>query len=211
MIPLFLAEWEKGYDIVYGERVSRPERALLRAARRAFYRVTRRIADNEFILDMAEFSLISRRVRDVCLFQNSTFPFIRNEIGYAGFRRIGLPYTRQARIHGQTHYNLVRMSQFAIAGILSASTFPLRFVIYAGVPLAFVDLIASAASLFSSAPMDLQWLFMLNCALLMLAAGFSAIYIARIYKDAVNRPLFIVDEGQSFVNHPIVNSKRSAR
>ena len=190
--------------------MSRPEHALLRVGRRAFYRITRRIADNEFILDMAEFSLISRRVRDVCLFQKSTFPFIRNEIAFAGFKRIGLPYTREARIHGRTHYSLVRMTQFAIAGMLSSSTFPLRFAMYAGVPLALVDVIASIASLFRSTPMDIQWLILANLALLLMGVGFSAIYIARIYKNGLNRPLFIVDEERSLVNRPIVSPMPSA-
>jgi dolichol-phosphate mannosyltransferase len=208
MIPRFLAEWENGNDIVYGERVNRSEHVLLRAARRAFYRITRRIADNDFVLDMAEFSLVSRRVRDVCLSQKSTFPFLRNELAFSGFTRIGLPYTRQQRIHGQTHYNLVRMTQFAIAGILSSSTFPLRLTVYAGLPLAIMDFIAAIGSLIHPIPLNLQWLILLNLALLLLGASFSALYVARIYKDGVNRPLFIVDDKQSFANRSIVDQTR---
>jgi polyisoprenyl-phosphate glycosyltransferase len=209
MIPLFLEGWENGNDIVYGERVNRPESALMKAGRRAFYRITRRIADNDFVLDMAEFSLISRRVRDVCLVQKSTFPFLRNEIGYAGFKRKALPYTRQARVSGRTHYNLLRMTQFAVAGILSSSTFPLRFTLYTGVPLAIINIAAAVISLFRAAPADLQWLIFLNLALLLLGVGLLAVYIARIYKDGLNRPLFIVDENQSWLNHPIVRKVHS--
>jgi dolichol-phosphate mannosyltransferase len=93
------------------------------AARRLFYRLNRLMADNEVILNMAEFSMIASKVRDVMLDNSSTYPFLRTEIGYAGFRRVGIAYDRQPRIFGKSHYNLVRMTAFALGGILSSSTF----------------------------------------------------------------------------------------
>ena len=57
LIPKFVELWGKGYDIIYGKREKRPEFFGLTLCRKLFYRFTRVIADNDFILDMAEFSL----------------------------------------------------------------------------------------------------------------------------------------------------------
>src|SRR5260370_14521814 len=79
---------------------------------------------------MAEFSLFTREVRDAVLNENTSFPFLRASIARVGFRRAAIPFKREKRIAGNTHYNLIRLSVFAVAGILSASTLFLRLPIY---------------------------------------------------------------------------------
>jgi dolichol-phosphate mannosyltransferase len=200
LIPVFLKGWEEGNDLVYGERIKRPEAWWLRGARKLFYRLTRSIADSDFILDMAEFSLFTRRVRDVLCSNRSTFPFLRNELAYAGFARKAIPFTRLQRVHGQTHYRLLGMTRFAITGILSSSTFPLRAAAYFGIPIGAIDLGVATSRLVSPYPTDLAPLFLLNLSFVVVALGFASIYIARIYKDEVGRPRFIVDQSRTFLN-----------
>src|SRR6266545_2992477 len=166
LIPVFLKGWEEGNDLVYGERTNRPEAWWLKATRKLFYRLTRSIADSDFILDMAEFSL----------------------------------FTRLERVHGRTHYRLLGMARFAITGILSSSTFPLRAAAYFGIPIGAMDLGIAISRLISAWPEDLAPLFLLNLSFVVVALGFASIYIARIYKDEVGRPRFIVDQSQTFLN-----------
>jgi polyisoprenyl-phosphate glycosyltransferase len=200
LIPVFLKGSEEGNDLVYGERTNRPEAWWLKGARKLFYRLTRSIADSDFILDMAEFSLFTRRVRDVLCSNRSTYPFLRNELAYAGFSRKAIPFTRLQRVHGQTHYRLLGMARFAITGILSSSTFPLRAAAYFGIPIGAVDLAIAVSRLVSPYPEDLAPFFLLNLSFIVVALGFASIYIARIYKDGVGRPRFIVDESKTFLN-----------
>jgi glycosyltransferase involved in cell wall biosynthesis len=200
LIPVFLKGWEEGNDLVYGERTNRPEAWWLKATRKLFYRLTRSIADSDFILDMAEFSLFTRRVRDVLCSNRSTFPFLRNEIAYAGFARKAIPFTRLERVHGRTHYRLLGMARFAITGILSSSTFPLRAAAYFGIPIGAIDLAVAVSRLVSPYPLDLAPFFLLNLAFIVVALGFASIYIGRIYKDEVGRPRFIVDQSRTFLN-----------
>jgi dolichol-phosphate mannosyltransferase len=211
MILDFIDKWEQGYDLVYGIRKWRPEHWVVVAARRLFYRLTKKIADSEFIIDMAEFSLFSRRVRNLALSHRSTFPFVRSDLAYAGFRRFGIEYRREPRRFGRTHYNFARMAQFAAAGILSASTFPLRAIAYAGLPLMVFDLIAAicaAAGVLKS----VSALFLVNFAYVSFALAFIGIYVARIAKDVSARPIFIVDEELSELNQPQpVTSQRHPR
>lgn len=200
MIPKFIAAWEKGYDIVYGIRGGRPEFIGLQWARKAFYRITRLIADYDFILDMAEFSLISSHVRDAILSNDSTFPFPRTELAFVGFKRFGIPYNREPRVTGESHYNLIRMTQFAIGGILSTSTYPLRFAVYLGVPLVLINVYFLLVCLLAEVQTDFKIVYLLDLTYMLSTLVFLSIYLARIYKDGVHRPIFIVDWQNSILN-----------
>ena len=200
LIPRFIEQWEQGYDVVYGLRGNRPESRLILEARRVFYRLNRVMADNEVILDMAEFSLISAKVRDAMVDNHSTFPFLRTEIGYAGYKRIGIPYDRQARIVGSTHYNLFRMTVFALGGILSSSTFLLRLSAYLAPLLFLLNVILFVLDEIYGATRGFRLAVLLD---LMYLVGFLSvvcIYQARVYKDGVNRPVFIVDWPESAID-----------
>lgn len=194
LIPQFIEEWRKGYDIVYGLRWKRSELHVVHLMRKAFYRINKAVADSDIILDMAEFALVGAHVRDQMLANNSTYPFLRAEAAFVGFQRKGIPYQRQPRLRGKTHYNFMGMARFAIAGILSSSTFPLRLVAYICWPLLLWDLIVLIAIGVMASPTRL-FLFsvMLNIAFLVLSITIVALYLARTYKNAVARPLYIVD------------------
>jgi dolichol-phosphate mannosyltransferase len=184
----FVAKHEDGYDIVYGERVDRDENAAVKMMRKFFYRLLRRVADEEIILDMAEFALFTSEVREAILQDMSSFPFIRSSIGRIGFRRYGIPFKRQRRIGGRTHYNLFGMAMFAIAGILAASTLLLRLPLYV-LPFWIAALIAIGyAYTLSAAP----WLAVTGAILFAVYIGSAlaviSLYVARSYKNGLLRP-----------------------
>ncbi len=190
MLPQFIAEWEKGYDVVYGQRDRRQEFVGMHLARKLFYRITHFMADAEFILDMAEFYLISAAVRDAVLANRSTKPFLRGEVAYAGFNRKGISYERQRRAAGRTHYNLWRATEFAIAGILTTSTFPLRLPLYL-----FPWLVVWNVALLGWG--KFQWLVMGDLLYITFFLTMVCLYLARTYKDVDQRPLTVIDWSQS--------------
>jgi len=197
MIPQFVAMHEQGFDIVYGERIDRPEPKPLKSARKFFYRLLQKIADEEILLDMAEFSLITREVRDAIMDDRSSFPFLRASISRVGFRRAAIPFTRQKRVAGAPHYNLVSMSVFAVGGLLSASTLLLRLPIYV---LPFWILALCCLGILAVAAHSV-WAALAG---LLLFAGytgssiaFMAIYVARGYKNSLQRPNAVIDRKRS--------------
>lgn len=195
LIPEFVRDWEAGYDIVYGKRDERQEFIGMHLARKAFYRLNRLIADSEIVLDMAEFFLISAPVRDAILSIRSTKPFLRADVAHVGFRRKGISYERQRRIAGQTHYNLWRALDFAVGGILSSSTFPLRLSVYLFPVLVALNVALLVAGRF-------EWLVMVDFLYLAFFMAMIAIYVARTYKDVVQRPVAVIDWKQSILNKP---------
>src|SRR6266853_1446654 len=199
MILEFVEKHEQGYDIVYGERVDRDESKLMKRARKFFYRLLRAVADEEILLDMAEFSLFTREVRDAVLNENTSFPFLRASIARVGFRRAAIPFKREKRIAGNTHYNLIRMSVFAVAGILSASTLFLRLPIYL-LPLWLLSLLVLGIGYVSTHSL---WYvvaaFLVFAAYLGATMAFTALYVARTYKNGLRRPNAFIDRSRSIL------------
>jgi glycosyltransferase involved in cell wall biosynthesis len=198
MIPEFLLNYKEGYDVVYGERVDRTEPTWIKNLRKVFYRVMRSVADENIILDMAEFSLMSAEVRDAIIRDTTSFPFIRASIGRVGFRLHGIPYKREPRVGGETHYNLLGMTIFAVAGILSASTLLLRLPIYV-LPF-WAAIMAGLALLMMWGAVS--WAYPLFLLLLALYVGstlaFISIYVARIYNNTLGRPNFVIRKSNTY-------------
>jgi polyisoprenyl-phosphate glycosyltransferase len=132
-------------------------------------------------------------VRDAILAARTTFVSVRAEMGHVGFARKGFSYLRAKRKYGETHYNLWRMTVYAIASILSGTTFPLRLVLYlaAGVAVAFpvyVKLmrLTAVGTAVAAAVVSLYFL--------VITLPLISLYLARTYKNVVGRPLFVIDQ-----------------
>jgi glycosyltransferase involved in cell wall biosynthesis len=204
LIPVFIQKWLTGADIVYGERGNRPEPRPLLLARKFFYVLLKAISDTDIILDMAEFALVSRRVRDVMIANRNSFPFLRAEIGYAGFQRESVKYDRQKRTIGKSYYNLSGMFLFAIAGILSVSTFLLRIGAYLWPGFALLNIGFLVADVIESLSLNIfKYLVILDLFYLVTLVTALGLYQARIYKNNLARPVYIIDHEFSFTNRKI--------
>jgi dolichol-phosphate mannosyltransferase len=210
MILEFVEKHEQGCDIIYGERVDRHESELMKGARKFFYRLLHALADEEIILDMAEFSLFTREVRNAVLDENTSFPFLRASIARVGFRRAAIPFKRQMRIAGKTHYNLVKMSIFAVAGILSSSTLFLRLPIYL-LPVWLISLLLLGIGYVST---QSPWLviaaFLVFAGYIGATTAFTALYVARTYKNGLHRPNAFIDRARSILQPASDDDDRAA-
>ena len=185
MILDFLKKYEEGNDIIYGERINRPESFIIKKMRNLFYRVLKFFSDDEIILNMAEFSLFTNEVKEHLIEENSSFPFLRSAISRVGFDLKAIPYSRNERFAGKSNYNFYSMLKFAVAGILASTTLPLRFPIY------FFPfwLGISTFLLLGSTNNELLWKYFIffSTIYLMLILSFVSIYLARIYKNGLMR------------------------
>jgi dolichol-phosphate mannosyltransferase len=187
---------EGGADVAYGIRSNRVEPVFVTFFRRLFYYLNKGIADSDIVVWMAEFAMLTRQVRDAIIAPHTTYVFLRAEIGYAGFVRVGVPYIRQPRTSGETHYNLLNMTRFAVSGFLASSTFPLRLILYVAILAAVLfPLIVALARLGPESAASLASVATFYFALL--AMSTVALYLARTYKNGVARPVFIVDKNKT--------------
>jgi len=98
------------------------------------------------------------------------------------------------------------MTQFAIGGILTTSTFPLRLVVYVALPLCLIDLGAIVMSALSR-PFWGDVLLNINLVFFVSTLAVIAVYLSRVYKDSARRPIFIVDVEKSVLPDPIRKSE----
>lgn len=198
MIAQFVDGWLAGNDLVYGERMKRREPGWITLCRKIFYRLNRLVADNEIIVDMAEFCLIDHSVRDAILMGRNTFPFIRAEIAALGLKRQGIAYDRHPRVAGTTHYNLLGMTRFAVAGILAGTTLPLRLALYFLVPVLIANLTWIVVE--PHRHVWFQRVALLDLSYVAVFVALGALYLARIYRNVIGRPQSVVDWHRSATN-----------
>ncbi len=200
VIPALVREWLNGYDVVYGVRERRREGRLMEAARKAFYRIYRRLSYLEIPLDAGDFSILSRRVVEALLLMPERDRFLRGLRAWVGFRQTGVAYTRAERFAGQSTNSFLDNIRWAKRGIFSFSYQPLEMVSL----LAFLATLATGvgitfyiASYFivPNAPrgfMTLLVAILFLGSLQLFCLSILAEYMGRIFEEVKQRPPFIV-------------------
>jgi polyisoprenyl-phosphate glycosyltransferase len=186
-------------SLAYGIRSKRNEPTWITFLRGMFYKINKLIADTQVILWMAEFSMFTDSVKKAILAPNTTYLFLRTEMSNVGFKKKGFNYTREARKFGKTHYNLWKMTVFAVGGFLASSTFPLRMLVYLSVFSGILFFILYIFSIFSLSVLSsiasiLTFFFMI------ISIPILAMYLARVYKNGIAAPLYIIDAENTFVS-----------
>lgn len=200
VIPRFLEEYHKGFDVVYAVRVNRKEGWLLRFCYRLFYRVIASLADSRLPEGAGDFALMSRRVVDLVRQAPERHRYLRGLRSWAGFRQTGIPVERDARHSGRSKYSVRKLFQLAFDGILSFSTVPLRAAMLAGTLAVAASVLFAlysvAVRVFSGqAPQGFTaqivvFTFLSGVQLLFL--GVIGEYVGRIFEQVKQRPLYVV-------------------
>lgn len=218
LIPELLAKWRDGYDVVYATRTSRYGDTIARRLTAAwFYRVHNVLADVSIPVDTGDFRLMDRRVVEALRRLPERNRFMKVMFTWVGFRQTGVEYRRPGRNHGESKWRLWRLWNFALDGITSSSTLPLRIWTYVGV---CVSLSALGYALFlvlrtwilgvdvpGYASLMVAVLFMGGINLLTL--GIIGEYLGRIYIETKRRPLYLIREAHGF-NSKINNRMNKA-
>jgi dolichol-phosphate mannosyltransferase len=203
LIPELVARWREGYDVVYAVRAERAGEARWRlTAITLFYKLLRRIAGNQIPENVGDYRLLSRRVVDALAGMPERARFIRGMTSWVGFRQTGVEYQRDARYAGESKYPLGKLLRLALDGIISFSTVPMQIVAWLGFVLVGFCLAVLAWTLYTriftdNAPQG--WTSLLVVVLLLggvqlLSLGIIGQYIARIFEEAKQRPLYLVSE-----------------
>jgi dolichol-phosphate mannosyltransferase len=216
-IPRFVAEYERGYDVVYAIRVARKESRPLRAAYHVFYRLMARLSEVTVPVDSGDFALLSRRVVDQLNQLPERHRYIRGLRTWVGFQQTGIEVERDARAAGKPSYTLRKLFSLGSDGIFAFSVAPLRAAWLFG---AFVSALASLYALWAifqrvflgTSPQGFTALivaitFFAGVQLLFL--GLIGEYLGRVYDEAKGRPHFVVTDAVSLSDHDEGNVTRA--
>jgi polyisoprenyl-phosphate glycosyltransferase len=201
LLAPMMARMDAGADVVYGQRITRAgETAFKRLTARLFYRLFRRLVDIEIALDAGDFRLMSRRVVDIINAMPEQHRFIRGMVGWIGLNQEALPYDRAPRFAGETKYPFRKMLRFAIDAITGFSIKPLRLASWLGFATGCTGLLLTFYVLgaWVSGRTIEGWTSVMIVVLMLgssqlVVLGLIGEYIGRLYLEAKNRPLFIIE------------------
>jgi len=190
-----------GYDVVYGQRVTRAgESVYKRFTAWLFYRIMRTMVYKELPSDAGDFRLISRPCLQAIRRMRETHRFLRGMVAWAGFPQIAVAYHRRPRVAGSTKYPLRKMLAFSWVAATSFSTLPLRLSIIMGFLVGLLGIEEGIRALLAyflgwyTVPgwTSLTVIVSLIGSALLISIGILGEYVAKLYEQSKGRPLYIV-------------------
>lgn len=203
VIPDLMARWREGYHVVYGVRAEREGETWFKLfTARLFYRLIAALTDVRIPMEAGDFRLLDRKVVEDMRRLREHRRFIRGMTSWVGYRQAGVPYHRHARFAGQTKYPFRKMFRLALDAITGFSDVPPRLAWTFGAALlvlgVVLGLVLLGLRLAGQAPLAGQGLMLMAAILLsgaqLLFLGIVGEYLARIYDEVRNRPLYTVME-----------------
>lgn len=202
LIPDMVELWKEGYEVVYAKRKKRKgESFFKKVTAKAFYRTLSSLTDTDIPNDTGDFRLIDRKVADAFNSMSEHNRFIRGMVAWLGYKQIPIEYVRDERYAGETKYPLKKMLKLALDGIMSFSTKPLKLVTNLGTLTLLFSLGIIVYALISQFTGNVTsgWtstliVITMLSGVQLLSIGVVGGYIARIYEESRNRPIYLVSE-----------------
>jgi glycosyltransferase involved in cell wall biosynthesis len=202
LILEFVKKYEEGYDVVVGKRADRTtDTHAKRISAELFYKMHNKISDIEIPHNVGDYRLMSRRVVEELKKLPETQRFMKGIFAWLGFKTAVVEYKREERAAGDTSFNGWKLWNFALDGITSFSTAPLRIWLYVGIALSFIAFLFGAWIILKTLLFGVDtpgYASMLTVVLFLggiqlMGIGILGEYIGRIYLESKNRPIYIVE------------------
>lgn len=198
-IDAMVEKYHEGNHVVYGVRSARKTDTLFKKfTAEGFYKFMK-IMGADVVYNHADFRLMSSRVLKELSNYKEVNLFLRGLVPLIGFQSCNVYYERAERFAGESKYPLKKMLSFAINGITSFSTKPLKLITTVGFLMSIISVIAIiwAFAVKIAGHSELGWSSTM-CAiwfiggLQLLALGIIGEYVGKIYAEVKQRPRFIV-------------------
>lgn len=201
LILEMIVKWREGYEVVLGRRINRESDTWAkRAAANWFYKIHNKIANPKLPENVGDFRLIDRSVVEALKELPESRRFMKGLFAWVGFRTTYVDYVRPERIAGTTKFNGWKLWNFALEGVTSFSTDPLRIWTYLGFIVSLISFIfaifivirvmVSGADVPGYASLMVAITFLGG--LQLIGIGVIGEYLGRTYVESKRRPIFLI-------------------
>jgi glycosyltransferase involved in cell wall biosynthesis len=196
-----IVEWSNGAEVVLAQRVDRSSDSFLkRKTAELFYRYNNKISTIDIPENVGDFRLMDRVVVDAIRRLTERHRFMKGLFAWVGFKTVTLNYVRRPRLSGNTKFSGMKLWNFALEGITSFSTAPLKLWTYVGAFMALVSFIYAIFIIFRTLILGIQLpgYASLLVAVLFLGSlqlvglGILGEYLGRMFIESKNRPLYVI-------------------
>ena len=199
----FVTRWREGFKNVFGQRRTRAtDTVLRRLLSHRFYRLFDRFGETALPQGAGDFRLLDRQAIDALGRMRERARFTKGLYAWIGFRTIGVPFDVEERASGTSKFSYRKLTRFALDGLMSFSTMPLKVWTVIGVCVSVLALFAALYFLVETATRgvdvpgyaSLIVSVMFFAGIQLLSLGVLGEYIGRIFAEVKKRPLYIVAE-----------------
>lgn len=202
-IEAFVAKWREGYKNVYGTRIDRnADSPLRRMLTKRFYTIFEQFGETGLPDGAGDFRLLDRQAVEALKSMPERARFSKGLYAWIGFKSIGVPFEVAERHAGTSKFSYRKLTRFALDGLMSFSTLPLKVWTYVGVTVSAFSLLAAFYYIMQTiirgidvpgyASLIVSIMFFAGVQLLTL--GIMGEYIGRIFAEVKRRPLYLVAE-----------------
>ncbi len=200
-LPKIVEKLEQGYGVINMVRTRNQSAGIIKnITSLAFYQLINTLSDVKFEANASDFFVVSRQAAEV-LKRNyrERVRFLRGYVQNIGFRKTTVSYEAHNRVAGESKYSIRKLFAFSMNTIMCFSNLPLKLGIYAGAFAALMGMAVMAYTLCTrqGAPSGYTTIVILNCfmfAVLFLIVGIIGEYIAVLFSELKDRPIYIVEE-----------------
>jgi glycosyltransferase involved in cell wall biosynthesis len=201
VIARLVDKWREGFDVVLARRIDRQADSILKKwTALLFYRFHNDVSDVKIPENVGDFRLFTRTVCDSLKALPESCRFMKGLFAWVGYKTTMVDYVREARAAGSTHFSGWKLWNFALEGITSFSTSPLRIWTYLGLSVALLAFtraiyLAGRTIIYGA---EVPGYASLATAILMLGGiqligiGVLGEYIGRIYLESKGRPVYLI-------------------
>ena len=203
LIPEMIKFWEEGYDDVYAKRRSREgESWFKKASSKLYYSLLQKATHITIQQDTGDFRLLDKRCVEALTNIRESQRYTKGMFSWIGYKKKEIMYDRDPRLAGKTKWNYPKLVNFAIDGITSFTTMPLRIssvigIVVSIVAFIFIVLLVVRTILYGD-PVEgypsLMAVILFLGGVQLLSLGIIGEYIGRIFNETKNRPLYFVEE-----------------
>ena len=203
LIPKMIKFWEEGFDDVYAKRNSREgESWLKKASSQWFYKILQKSTEIPIQIDTGDFRLLDRRCVEALKQIRESQRYTKGMFSWIGYKKKEITYNRDPRIAGKSKWNYPKLLNFAIDGITSFTTAPLRISSILGfivslIAFIFIIVVVVKTTLFGDPVAgypSLMAVVLFLGGIQLLSLGVIGEYIGRIFIETKQRPLYFVEE-----------------
>ena len=207
LIPFMVAKWKEGYQVVTARRAKRLNDSWMkRTSARVFYKVFNAVSETRIPEDTGDFRLMDRVVVDALNMLPERARFMRGLFSWVGYRGVEITYERPSRAVGSSKWGGMGLLRLALDGLTAFSMVPLRVLSLMGAVVALGSLMVAGilmlGRIFFPDHLSLESLLLAGVlaigGLQLFSTGIIGEYLGRLYMEAKQRPLYIVQRLEGF-------------
>lgn len=202
VIEEMVERWRDGYKVVNAVRRSRDESLYKKVPAKIYHMLLHYVTNGKISKDVGDFRLIDQSVLSEVRQLQEKNRYMKGIVSWVGFDTVNVYYDRPGRELGETKFGFFKLLRLGLDGIFSFSSKPLKVWLYLGLVISLISFIYASYLILRTAiyGVDLPGYASIMVSILfmggiqLIGIGVIGEYIARIFKEVKNRPIYIVEE-----------------